>query len=37
VQAMVLRRDIAIAMDKLTEIGASDLIVTKIENSRTGD
>ncbi|OAL06840.1 HisG-domain-containing protein [Phaeosphaeriaceae sp. SRC1lsM3a] len=37
VQAMVLRKDIAIAMDKLTEIGASDLIVTKIENSRTGD
>lgn len=35
VQAMVLRKDIAIAMDKLTEIGASDLIVTKIENSRT--
>jgi ATP phosphoribosyltransferase len=37
VQAMVLRNDIAIAMDKLTVIGASDLIVTKIENSRTGD
>jgi ATP phosphoribosyltransferase len=37
VQAMVLRSNIAIAMDKLTEIGASDLIVTKIENSRTGD
>ncbi|KAH7072729.1 ATP phosphoribosyltransferase [Paraphoma chrysanthemicola] len=37
VQAMVLRKEIAIAMDKLTEIGASDLIVTKIENSRTGD
>ncbi|CAA9962213.1 hypothetical protein PTNB73_03116 [Pyrenophora teres f. teres] len=37
VQAMVLRKDIAIAMDKLTEVGASDLIVTKIENSRTGD
>lgn len=37
VQAMVLRKDIAVAMDKLTEIGASDLIVTKIENSRTGD
>jgi ATP phosphoribosyltransferase len=37
VQAMVLRKDIAIAMDKLTVIGASDLIVTKIENSRTGD
>ncbi|KAF1845825.1 ATP phosphoribosyltransferase [Cucurbitaria berberidis CBS 394.84] len=35
VQAMVLRKDIAIAMDKLTVIGASDLIVTKIENSRT--
>lgn len=37
VQAMVLRKDIAIAMDKLTEVGATDLIVTKIENSRTGD
>lgn len=37
VSAMVLRKDIAIAMDKLTEIGATDLIVTKIENSRTGD
>ncbi|RAR12758.1 atp phosphoribosyltransferase [Stemphylium lycopersici] len=37
VQAMVLRKDIAIAMDKLTDIGATDLIVTKIENSRTGD
>lgn len=35
VQAMVLRKEIAIAMDRLTEIGASDLIVTKIENSRT--
>jgi ATP phosphoribosyltransferase len=34
---MVLRKEIAIAMDTLTEIGASDLIVTKIENSRTGD
>ena len=37
VKAMVLRKDIAIAMDKLTEVGATDLIVTKIENSRTGD
>lgn len=37
VQAMVLRKDIAVAMDKLNEVGASDLIVTKIENSRTGD
>lgn len=34
---MVLRKDIAIAMDQLTEVGATDLIVTKLENTRTGD
>ncbi|KAF2684802.1 ATP phosphoribosyltransferase [Lentithecium fluviatile CBS 122367] len=35
VSAMVLRKDIAIAMDKLTEAGACDILVMKIENSRT--
>ncbi|KAF2134151.1 ATP phosphoribosyltransferase [Dothidotthia symphoricarpi CBS 119687] len=35
IQAMVLRKDIAIAMDELTAAGATDILVTKIENSRT--
>jgi ATP phosphoribosyltransferase len=32
---MVERKDIAIAMDKLTEAGACDILVMKIDNSRT--
>lgn len=35
VQAMVERKKIATVMDDLTSIGASDILVTKIENSRT--
>lgn len=35
VQAMVERKKIATVMDELTSIGASDILVTKIENSRT--
>jgi ATP phosphoribosyltransferase len=32
---MVPRKKIAIVMDQLTEVGACDILVTKIENSRT--
>lgn len=35
VSAMVLRKEVATAMDKLSEIGAEDILVTRIENSRT--
>jgi ATP phosphoribosyltransferase len=35
VSAMVERKEIAIAMDKLTVAGATDILVMKIENSRT--
>jgi len=35
VSAMVLRASIAQVMDELTEIGATDILVTKLENSRT--
>lgn len=35
VQAMVLRKEIAVAMDALTDMGATDILVTKLENSRT--
>jgi ATP phosphoribosyltransferase len=35
VSAMVERRDMAVVMDTLTEIGASDILITKLENSRT--
>ncbi|THW62474.1 ATP phosphoribosyltransferase [Aureobasidium pullulans] len=35
VSAMVERKKIANAMDELTAIGACDILVTKIENSRT--
>jgi ATP phosphoribosyltransferase len=35
VQAMVKRSDIANVMDQLTEMGATDILVTKLENSRT--
>jgi ATP phosphoribosyltransferase len=31
----VPRKKIAIVMDQLTEAGACDILVTKIENSRT--
>jgi ATP phosphoribosyltransferase len=34
---MVQRKQIAVAMDQLTEAGACDILVTKIENSRTHD
>jgi ATP phosphoribosyltransferase len=35
VQAMVERKRIAIVMDELTAVGASDILVMKIDNSRT--
>lgn len=35
VQAMVERKRIASAMDDLSAMGATDIIVTKIENTRT--
>ncbi|PPJ59066.1 hypothetical protein CBER1_01758 [Cercospora berteroae] len=35
VQAMVLRKDIANVMDALQSIGGTDILVTKLENSRT--
>lgn len=35
VSAMVQRNKIANVMDELTEVGATDILVTKIENSRT--
>ncbi|KAI4785382.1 ATP phosphoribosyltransferase, partial [Aureobasidium sp. EXF-8845] len=35
VSAMVLRKNVSNAMDELTAIGATDILVTKIENSRT--
>ena len=35
VSAMVERSKIANVMDELTELGATDILVTKIENSRT--
>lgn len=37
ISVMVQRKQIAIVMDKLTEAGACDILVTKIENSRTHD
>jgi ATP phosphoribosyltransferase len=36
VSVMVERKDIAVAMDQLTEAGAEDILVMKLENSRTG-
>ncbi|GAB7337653.1 hypothetical protein MBLNU457_g2948t1 [Dothideomycetes sp. NU457] len=35
ISVMVLRKEIALVMDRLSEIGAEDILVTKIENSRT--
>ncbi|CAK1368175.1 ATP phosphoribosyltransferase (ATP-PRTase) (ATP-PRT) [Cercospora beticola] len=35
VQAMVLRKDIANVMDALQNVGGTDILVTKLENSRT--
>lgn len=35
VQAMVLRKDIATVMDDLSAMGATDILVTGLENSRT--
>ncbi|KAK5164080.1 ATP phosphoribosyltransferase (ATP-PRTase) (ATP-PRT) [Saxophila tyrrhenica] len=35
VQAMVERKQIANVMDELAELGATDILVTKIDNSRT--
>ena len=35
VSVMVERKRIAVVMDELTSVGASDVLVTKIENSRT--
>jgi ATP phosphoribosyltransferase len=36
VQAMVERKTIATVMDDLSAMGATDIIVTKIENTRSG-
>ncbi|KAF2178515.1 HisG-domain-containing protein [Zopfia rhizophila CBS 207.26] len=36
VSSMVERKMIAVAMDELTAVGACDILVLKIENSRTG-
>ena len=35
VSVMVERKEIAVAMDKLTEVGADDILVFRLENSRT--
>ena len=35
VQAMVERKHISNVMDELAELGATDILVTKIDNSRT--
>ncbi|KAI9728923.1 MAG: ATP phosphoribosyltransferase (ATP-PRTase) (ATP-PRT) [Chrysothrix sp. TS-e1954] len=35
VSVMVERKDIAVVMDKLTEVGADDILVFRLENSRT--
>lgn len=35
VQAMVERKQIANVMDELADLGATDILVTKIDNSRT--
>ena len=35
VSAMVNRKGIAVAMDQLTALGACDILVMKIDNSRT--
>lgn len=35
VSSMVLRKKIADVMDELTDLGATDILVTKLENSRT--
>jgi ATP phosphoribosyltransferase len=32
---MVERKNIALAMDQLTDVGAEDILVMKLENSRT--
>lgn len=34
VQAMVERKKIATVMDELTDVGATDIMVTKLENTR---
>jgi len=34
VSAMVERKDVADVMDRLVQVGAEDILVTKIENSR---
>ena len=35
VSAMVMRKDLANVMDQLIELGATDILATKLENSRT--
>lgn len=35
VSVMVLKSEVANVMDELTEMGAEDILVTKIDNSRT--
>ena len=34
---MVERKNIALTMDELTAVGAEDILVTKLENTRTGN
>lgn len=36
VSSMVVKKEVAGAMDRLTEVGATDILVLGIENSRTG-
>jgi len=35
VSAMVLRKEVAVVMDSLSELGAEDILITKLENTRT--
>jgi len=37
VSVMVVGKEIALVMDKLTEIGATDIIVLKISNTRASE
>ena len=36
VSSMVLKKDLAVVMDELTEVGAEDVLCLGISNSRTG-
>lgn len=37
VSAMVKREDVALSMDELTKIGAEDILIMRIDNSRTNN